>query len=86
VVPETCRAVRAFADQDYQACATILEPVADDVVRIGGSHAQREMIEDTLLIALMKSGQAAKARRLLDQRLHRRPSVRDTQWLAATTA
>lgn len=86
VVPETCRAVRAFADQDYQACATILEPVAADVVRIGGSHAQREMIEDTLLIALMKSGQAAKARRLLDQRLHRRPSVRDTQWLAATTA
>lgn len=86
VVPETCRAVRAFADQDYQACAAILEPVAADVVRIGGSHAQREMIEDTLLIALMKSGQAAKARRLLDQRLHRRPSMRDTQWLAATTA
>lgn len=86
VVPETCRAVRAFADQDYQACAAILEPVAAEVVRIGGSHAQREIIEDTLLIALMKSGQAAKARRLLDQRLHRRPSVRDAQWLAATTA
>ena len=30
-----------------------------------------------LLIALMKSGEAEKARELLDRRLHRRPSLRD---------
>jgi len=53
------------------------------VVRIGGSHAQREMIEDMLLIALMKSGEAAKARDLLDRRLHRRPSLRDARWRSA---
>lgn len=52
-------------------------------VRIGGSHAQREMIEDTLLIALMRSGDAAKARELLDRRLHRRPSLRDARWRTA---
>jgi hypothetical protein len=80
VVPEICRAARAFAEQDYSRCAKILEPVASDVVRIGGSHAQREMIEDTLLIALMKSGEAQKARDLLDRRLHRRPSLRDARW------
>ena len=83
VVPAICRAARAFAEQDFRKCAEILEPVAPEVVRIGGSHAQREMIEDTLLIALMKSGEAAKARDLLDRRLHRRPSLRDARWRAA---
>jgi hypothetical protein len=86
VVPDICRAARAFAEQDFPACVRILEPVAAEVVRIGGSHAQREMIEDTLLIALMRSGEAAKARDLLDRRLHRRPSLRDTRWRAAVGA
>jgi hypothetical protein len=80
VVPGICRAARAFAEQDFPACVSILQPVAAEVVRIGGSHAQREMIEDTLLIALMKSGETAKARDLLDRRLHRRPSLRDARW------
>ena len=83
VVPEICRAARAFAEQNFRDCARILEPVSADVVRIGGSHAQREMIEDMLLLALMKSGEAAKARKLLDLRLHRRPSLRDARWRAA---
>jgi hypothetical protein len=83
VVPGICRAARAFAEQDFPACVRILQPVAAEVVRIGGSHAQREMIEDTLLIALMKSGETAKARDLLDRRLHRRPSSRDTRWRTA---
>jgi hypothetical protein len=83
VVPDICRAARAFAEQNYRKCAGILEPVAAEVVRIGGSHAQREMIEDMLLIASMKSGEAAKARDLLDRRLHRRPSLRDSRWRAA---
>jgi hypothetical protein len=82
VVPEIGRAARAFAAQKFGDCAKILEPVAAEVVRIGGSHAQREMIEDTLLIALMKSGEAARARDLLDRRLHRRPSPRDARWRA----
>jgi hypothetical protein len=85
VVPAICGAVRAFADDDYMGCARILEPAADEVVRIGGSHAQRELIEDTLLIALMKSDEPAKARKLLDQRLHRRPSPRDTRWRTSLT-
>jgi hypothetical protein len=83
VVPDICRAARAFAEQDYRACVRILAPASAEVVRIGGSHAQREMIEDTLLIALMKSGEAAKARELLDRRLHRRPSLRDARWRTA---
>jgi hypothetical protein len=83
VVPKICRAMHAFADTDYQGCIRHLAPVLDDVVRIGGSHAQREIIEDTFIVALMRGGELARARAMLDQRLHRRPSPRDARWMAA---
>jgi hypothetical protein len=79
-VPAICRGAQAFAEADYAACVRILEPLAEEIVRIGGSHAQRELIEDTLLIALMKSDRSEKARAVLDGRLHRRPSPRDMRW------
>lgn len=86
VVPAVCRAALAFAEQDHAGCVRILAPVAAEVVRIGGSGAQREMIEDMLLLALMRSGETARARELLDRRLHRRPSPRDTRWRSQLSA
>lgn len=83
VVPAICRALVAFADEDYASCAQTLAPVLDQVVRIGGSHAQRELVEDTFIVALMRSGELPRARAMLDVRLHRRPSLRDTRWQAA---
>jgi hypothetical protein len=80
VAPAIGRALAAFAQGDYAACVAGLEPMSGQIERIGGSRAQREVFEDTLLVALMRSGQAAKARTLLDQRLHRRPSPRDAAW------
>lgn len=81
VVPALCRAALAFAEGDYAGCVDILEPMAGEVVRIGGSGAQREVFEDTLLLALIRSGEARKARTMLDRRLHQRPSRRDATWL-----
>ena len=49
-------------------------------MRIGGSGAQREMIQDMLLLALLRCGETGKAHQLLDRRLHRRPSPRDARW------
>jgi hypothetical protein len=86
VVPAVCRAVLAFAEEDYARCVRLLEPLAAEVVRIGGSGAQREIVQDTLLLALMRSGQTEKARNLLDSRLHRRPSPRDAAWRAELAA
>jgi hypothetical protein len=82
VVPRLFRAMTAFAGGDHAGCVAQLEPVLADVVRIGGSHAQRELIEDTFIVALMKSGDLARAKAMLDRRLHRRPSPRDVRWLA----
>ncbi|RYE30677.1 MAG: tetratricopeptide repeat protein [Hyphomicrobiales bacterium] len=83
VVPAICRAALAFAERDYELCARILEPAASEVVRIGGSGAQREIVEDTLLQAFIRDGQTEKARVLLENRLHRRPSHRDMTWYDA---
>jgi hypothetical protein len=83
VVPAICRAMTAFADEDYGTCVKMLAPVLGDVVRIGGSHAQRELVEDTFIVALMRSGDVPRARTMLDARLHRRPSLRDRRWQAA---
>jgi hypothetical protein len=84
VVPAIFRALAAFTDEDYRTCVQMLAPVLGEVVRIGGSHAQRELIEDTYIVALMRSGELPRARALLDARLHRRPSLRDRRWQAAT--
>lgn len=81
VVPALCRSLEAFARKDYHACTQLLERFAGEAVRIGGSGAQREIVEDTLLVSLMSQGLVSKAQSLLNKRLDRRPSTRDTLWL-----
>ena len=82
VVPAICRALLAFANKDYRACADILSPLAAEVARVGGSHAQRDVIEETLILALLRGGAPARALEMIRARLHRRPSPRDEAWLA----
>ncbi|NPU13861.1 tetratricopeptide repeat protein [Bradyrhizobium sp. 83002] len=84
IVPHMLRALRAFADGNWRGCTRELAPVMGDLARIGGSHAQREVIEDTYILALIRSGALAQARDVLDARLHRRPSARDARWRALT--
>jgi tetratricopeptide (TPR) repeat protein len=83
VVPGIFRAMNGFARGDYAVCVQHLAPLLDEVVRIGGSHAQREIVEDTFIVALMRAGELPRARAMLDHRLHRRPSPRDARWHAA---
>ena len=86
VVPALAEAIAAFAHADYDGAIRILEPVQDQIVRIGGSHAQRELFEDTLLEAYLRAGQLDKAETWLRARLDRRPSPRDLQWLNRATS
>jgi hypothetical protein len=75
-----CRGVRAVAEGDNDNAIRILEPLMPAVVRIGGSHAQRELWEDTLIVACLRGGHGDKAARMISERLHRRPSARDEAW------
>jgi hypothetical protein len=76
-----CVGVAALARDDNKEAAGILEAALPDLPRIGGSHAQREVFEDSLIIAYLRSEQFAKAESLLRTRLSHRPSPRDEAWL-----
>jgi hypothetical protein len=82
VAPALAAGAAALARRDDAEAARVLEAALADLPRIGGSHAQREVFEDSLLVAYLRSGQSAKAARLLHSRLARGPSVRDQAWLA----
>ena len=69
--------IAAFGRGDYEETVRLVEPVADQIVRMGGSNAQREVFEDTLLEAYLRSGRYDQAESLLRRRLDRRPSARD---------
>jgi tetratricopeptide (TPR) repeat protein len=75
-----CRGAQAFASGDNDGAVRIFEPLMPELVRIGGSHAQRELWEDTFIVACLRAGHGEKATRLIADRLHRRPSRRDEAW------
>lgn len=86
VAPTLCRAMHAFVQGQYGACVQMLERFGEDVVRIGGSGAQREVVEDTLVLSLMRLKKDNEAASLLSERLLRRPSARDEKWLKELAA
>jgi predicted Zn-dependent protease len=81
VAPKVAESLAAFARGDYATAATTLDGAADEVVRLGGSHAQREVFEDTLVEAWLRAGEGERAAAKLRERLARRPSARDESWL-----
>jgi tetratricopeptide (TPR) repeat protein len=83
--------VNAFAHGAYSEAVRCMEPLftaprLDQLARIGGSHAQREVFEDTLLEAYLRAEQFEKAEAMLRTRLQRRDSVRDLFWLGRAQA
>jgi hypothetical protein len=74
-VPIVAEAFGAFARGDLETAIARLAPVVDQLVRIGGSRAQRDLFENTLLAALVRSGRTAEAAALLSRRIDRQPTV-----------
>ena len=75
VVPRLANGLAAYGDGDWAKAIAVLEPALAETVRIGGSRAQRDLIENTLLAAYLKAGRDADARLLLEAHTDRRPSV-----------
>jgi hypothetical protein len=86
IVPGLCAGAAAFARGDYAEAADELGAALPELARIGGSHAQREVFEDTFIAAALRAGHYDKARARLAERLARRPSARDRRWLDAASA
>ncbi len=64
----------AFAAGDYARAVEALLPMRYEAFRIGGSHAQRDIVNLTLIAAAERSGQWRLARALLAERLALRPT------------
>jgi len=71
----------AVIDGRWREAASMLRDVMPVLVRVGGSAAQREVVEETLLLALVNSGEIAEASALLDRRITRRSSPLDRRRL-----
>jgi tetratricopeptide (TPR) repeat protein len=79
-------AAAAFAANDLETAVPHLESVESAIHRMGGSHAQWEIFEETLVVCYLRLGRHEAARRLVARRLARRPSARDESWLARAAA
>ncbi len=84
LVPIVAEAFAHYVEGRYGAAVDDLLRVEPEVVRLGGSHAQREVFEDTLIEALLRAGRLEEAARRLTRRLDRRESLLDRRWLART--
>ncbi len=71
------RPARRRASRTGVRRARLLTDVLPGLPRVGGSAAQREIVEETLLFCLVSDGQAERALTLLDGRLDRRTSPLD---------
>lgn len=76
------RAVQAFGDGDFARAAQLLRRIRSGAHRFGGSHAQRDVLDLTLLEAARRGGQDRLAAGLAIERLALRPRSRGPAPLA----
>lgn len=68
----TACALLAFHDADYARAAQLLSVARDDLLQIGGSHAQRDVFEQVYIESLIRSGNLERATAVLEERLLQR--------------
>lgn len=82
LLPPLAHGFAAFVEGDHAWASDLLLDHERGVARLGGSHAQREVFEDTLLESLVLAGRQEEALVRLQARLERRESLLDRNLLA----
>jgi hypothetical protein len=82
------RALAAYGRGDDATVVALLAPLRHHLAIFGGSHAQRDAFQRTLLAAALRGGYRALAAQWLAERLHAKPHSawnrrREAQWLQA---
>ena len=80
VVAPLTRALALMQAGRCSQAADALASLTGALPRLGGSDAQREIVEETRIAALLRAGRLDEARAVLDVRLDRRRSPRDEVW------
>lgn len=68
-----CRALVAYGRQEHDRVVDLLYPIRHRVNEFGGSHAQRDAVQKTLLESALRSGRPEPARVLVSERVNVRP-------------
>lgn len=68
VIPALARAFAAFRQQDYNAAIAAIAPVVTERERIGGSRAQTDLVDFTLLRAYVAAGRLEEMQTMLARR------------------
>lgn len=68
------RAVQAFVAGDYAQVVALLRPIRSGAHRFGGSHAQRDLLDLTLIEAALRGGDRSLAAALAAERAALRPA------------
>lgn len=82
IVAPCASAFRALAAGDWTGAEAAIVPALSGHERLGGSRAQRDLLDYTLLQALIRQGKADEARRLMALRRPLTDSARAVQGLA----
>ena len=69
-----CRAVVAFTEERHRDVVAALLPIRRALQHFGGSHAQRDALQRTLLTSALRAGELSLARALVSERLALRES------------
>jgi tetratricopeptide (TPR) repeat protein len=78
-------AIAAFGAGSYSEVVRLLRQVRNVAHRFGGSHAQRDLIDLTLIEAAFRAGQRSLATALAGERIQAKPSSPLAQHFAART-
>jgi len=80
------RGLLAFAAGDAVAASAAIAPLHQGLARIGGSHAQRDVVEQTLLAAAARGDDRAAGRALLAARTRAKPATPLSEWWSRALA
>jgi len=80
VIGDLCSGLSAYNKLSFKEAASMLSGAMRQLERLGGSHAQRDVVIDTLVSALLRSGDTATAREVMKSRATTRAHHLDEAW------
>jgi hypothetical protein len=78
-----CQAIDAFGRGQYDRVVELLRPVRIVANRFGGSHAQRDVLEWTMIEAALRGGHVGFAEAIANERVARKPHSPMAGWFYA---
>ena len=80
------QAIKAFGDGNFAETIRLLRPIRSTAHRFGGSHAQRDLLDLTLIEAALRGGETRLAAALIAERVAAKPDSASARLFTQRTA